>query len=306
MAFFLIAAELGPARRAVRVLSFVVLAVLGQYAVYRARRYRLTRTVYRGVRFHQSRLGLALCRLRHVLVELMILTLGLAYPFAQASLERFKMRNTYYGNLPGRFEGSGLQLFLRGILMWFLAVVPFVAGLLATLGAVDWDALAEAAGGGDDMLGWIEATRACQCGRLSRCVDADLAAAFAGDSLSHVPGDDAALVGIGAALRRSRGDVAAAHRAGLRRLSAFPLATRSCSRSSWRRWSDRGRLRGSERAQGRRTFDLSEIIATVALVAAYVVAALGYSTIYQATVKLGLWRCVAELLDISGAERSNG
>ena len=27
--------------------------------------------------------------------------------------------------------------------------------------------------------------------------------------------------------------------------------------------------------------------------------ALGYSTIYQATVKLGVWRCVAESLDIS-------
>ena len=45
---------------------------------------------------------------------------------------------------------------------------------------------------------------------------------------------------------------------------------------------------------------LSEIIATVALVGAYVVAMLGYSTIYQATVRLGLWRCVAESLDISG------
>src|SRR5258708_21408229 len=33
-------------------LSFVLLGVLGQYAVYRARRYRLSRTVYRGLRFH--------------------------------------------------------------------------------------------------------------------------------------------------------------------------------------------------------------------------------------------------------------
>ena len=34
--------------------GLLVLTVLGHYAVYRARRYRLTRTVYRGVRFHQS------------------------------------------------------------------------------------------------------------------------------------------------------------------------------------------------------------------------------------------------------------
>src|ERR1044072_509729 len=35
-------------------LSLAALAVLGQFAVYRARRYRLSRTVYRGIRFHQT------------------------------------------------------------------------------------------------------------------------------------------------------------------------------------------------------------------------------------------------------------
>ena len=34
------------------------------------------------------------------------LTLGLAYPFQLARLERYKMRNTFYGDLAGRFEGS--------------------------------------------------------------------------------------------------------------------------------------------------------------------------------------------------------
>jgi uncharacterized membrane protein YjgN (DUF898 family) len=42
-----------------------------------------------------------------------------------------------------------------------------------------------------------------------------------------------------------------------------------------------------------------EIITTIAGLAAYVAIALGYSTIYQATVRLGLWRCVVESLDIS-------
>ena len=40
---------------------------------------------------------------------------------------------------------------------------------------------------------------------------------------------------------------------------------------------------------------------TVAGLAAYVAIALGYSTIYQATVKLGLWRCVVESLDVSNS-----
>ena len=43
----------------------------------------------------------------------------------------------------------------------------------------------------------------------------------------------------------------------------------------------------------------SEIFATAAAIGFYVAMMLGYSTIYQATVKLGLWRCVVETLDIS-------
>jgi hypothetical protein len=44
-----------------------------------------------------------------------------------------------------------------------------------------------------------------------------------------------------------------------------------------------------------------EIVSTVLVLGAYVATALGYSTIYQATVKLGLWRCVIETLEISNS-----
>src|SRR5262249_56338405 len=42
-----------------------------------------------------------------------------------------------------------------------------------------------------------------------------------------------------------------------------------------------------------------EIVTTVVGLVAYVAIALGYSTIYQATVRLGLWRCVVESLDLT-------
>ena len=123
---FVAALNMGTIGQIAAPLSFVVLTVLGQYAVYRARRYRLTRTIYRGVRFHQtgSAWRYAVCA---VFWWVMIaLTLGLAYPLAQASLERFKMKNTYLGNMAGRFEGTAGRLFLRGFLMW-LAVVGSAA-----------------------------------------------------------------------------------------------------------------------------------------------------------------------------------
>src|SRR5436305_14784445 len=54
VAFFLAALGRGLLSQISGLLALVVLALLGQFAVYRARRYRLTRTVYRGIRFHQN------------------------------------------------------------------------------------------------------------------------------------------------------------------------------------------------------------------------------------------------------------
>ena len=125
---------MGPAGELASMLDFPLLVLLGHFAVYRARRYRLTRTVYRGVRCHQtgSALRYAFCAMFWWV--LIVLTLGLAYPFAQASLERFKMRNTYYGDLAGRFEGSGFGLFLRGLPMWFLVMAPLALASSRRLG----------------------------------------------------------------------------------------------------------------------------------------------------------------------------
>ncbi len=295
-AFFVIALSSGPIGEMSSVLSFVLLAVLGQYAVYRARRYRLTRTIYRGVRFHQagSAWRYAICAV--FWWSTIILTLGLAYPFAQSQLERFKMRNTFFGDLPGRFEGSGWRLFVRGILMWFLAIVPFVAGLLATLGAIDWTTLL-AAGRSDDISSWFEAA-----GVANAIVHAGVTGVWLVLSIAILYPIFQAMVlrwwvsglRFGGVVVTSRLRVAQVYGVYARFLwyaflfslvvgvlvvaVAFAVPTRDEHST------------------------LSEIIATAALVIAYVIAALGYSTIYQATVRLGLWRCVAESLDISGAE----
>src|SRR5436190_19447841 len=54
VAFFVAALGRGWLSQISGFLALVVLALLGQFAVYRARRYRLTRTVYRGIRLHQT------------------------------------------------------------------------------------------------------------------------------------------------------------------------------------------------------------------------------------------------------------
>jgi len=131
-------------------IGFALLALLGEYALYRARRYRLTRTVFRGLRFDQHGSPWRYAAYALMCWAVVIVTLGLAYPWTLAFLERFKMRNTSYGDLHGRFEGSGLALFLRGLPLWLVIVGPlFVA--LAVLGAeIDWDALGRLIDKGDD------------------------------------------------------------------------------------------------------------------------------------------------------------
>lgn len=117
--------------------------VFGQFAIYRARRYRLTRTVWRGVRFWMSGSGWLYALLAVLWGLLVAVTLGLALPWREAALERYKMRHSYYGDLQGSFEGTGWEFFKRGWWLWLLApfalyltvFAPFVYGAFK---AIEW------------------------------------------------------------------------------------------------------------------------------------------------------------------------
>src|SRR5262249_35675691 len=93
--------------------AFAFLAVFGQYAYYRARRYRLTRRVFRGVRFHQSGSPFVYALRSLVWWIVTAITFGLAYPWAQASLERYKLAHTHFGEWRGKFAATGMKLFVR-------------------------------------------------------------------------------------------------------------------------------------------------------------------------------------------------
>ena len=52
-----------------------------------------------------------------------MVTFGLALPWREAALERYKMRHSFYGDLQGSFEGRGSEFFKRGWWLWLLAPV---------------------------------------------------------------------------------------------------------------------------------------------------------------------------------------
>jgi len=121
---------------------FLFFYMFGQFAIYRARRYRLTRTIWRGVRFWMDGSGWSYAWRATLWGALVALTLGLAWPWREAALERYKMRHTYYGDLQGSFVGTGWEFFKRGWGLWLaspfmilMIPIPFIYGAFK---AIEW------------------------------------------------------------------------------------------------------------------------------------------------------------------------
>lgn len=102
----------------------LVIYVLAHYGTYRARRYRATRTIFRGIRLWMTGSGWSYAG-RAILWDIVTaLSLGFALPWRAAALERFKMRHTHFGDLEGSFAGTGWVFFKRGWWLWLLIVAP--------------------------------------------------------------------------------------------------------------------------------------------------------------------------------------
>ena len=299
--FFLAALDLGILGKSSGIIAFAALGVLGQYAIYRARRYRLTRTIYRGLRFHQQ--GSAwVYALRAMLWWIITaLTFGLAYPFQIASLERYKMRNTFYGDLAGSFEASGFALFVRGLPMWLLLFAPFVLAARGFMGAVDWKALTDAlAQGGDDVMSKIEGGNpGLGAAIVFAMLMAGASITFA--ALLYPVFQTVVLRWWSSGLRF--GDIKVRSRLRMRHLYGAYARFVGYAMLFSVAMGIVGALvlvpMGVAVSIGK-VATAGQIAATLVLLVGYVITALGLSTIYRATVLLSLWQLGMESLHLSG------
>lgn len=103
----------------------LLLVVLFQIALYRARRYRLSRTVWRGIRAGQTGSAIAYALLALGQMILMTMTVGLTLPLRNVALYRYRITHTWFGDQQFRFDGRGGRLL--GI--WFLCWLLFIPTL---------------------------------------------------------------------------------------------------------------------------------------------------------------------------------
>jgi uncharacterized membrane protein YjgN (DUF898 family) len=297
VAFALAALSAGTVGQIISALSFPLLLFLGQFAVYRARRYRLTRTVYRGVRCHQDGSGLRYAICAAFWWVMVTLTIGLAYPFMQSRLERFKMRHTYYGDLKGRFEGSGVRLFLRGFPMWLLAVGPLAGAVAFAVITVDWEtvgAVAAKASSFEDFNNQLDGAASAAYSAVAVAVSA------VGFSIVMIavlyPVFQAMLLRwwigglrFGALTIHSGLRTGQIYGAYLRFLGyGLLFVIVAVVVGGIAVFTLTAVLVSTDRS------DMADVVNAVAGIGFYVIAMLGFSAIYQATVKLGLWRIGVE------------
>jgi uncharacterized membrane protein YjgN (DUF898 family) len=125
LVYFLIGIEAERAKAFASIPLILFFYAFSQVAIFRARRYRATRTVWRGVRFWMSGSGWAYSWRACLWTLLALLTLGSALPWRESALERYKMRHLHYGDLPARFEGTGWGLFKDVWWLWLLSLPIF-------------------------------------------------------------------------------------------------------------------------------------------------------------------------------------
>lgn len=149
----------------------VLILVLILVAVFRARRYRLSRTVWRGVRAGQSRSTWGYWGRALGYGAVGWFTLGLMRPLAHLKLTRYLMNHTWVGQNRFRFAAALGPLMSRWLLAWVLLLLTFggYMGAIAVLIAqtqskgapLDLQNLSQAqgglilAGGGAFVFLWI-------------------------------------------------------------------------------------------------------------------------------------------------------
>jgi uncharacterized membrane protein YjgN (DUF898 family) len=116
-----------------QVVLYVAFAFLFGFAVWRAQRYRLSRTSWRGIRFGLDGSGLGYAWASFWTLALIPLTLGWIVPWRSTMLQKRLIGGMSLGDRRFTFDAKTGPLYLRYLVMWVVTAALLVLGpLLAT------------------------------------------------------------------------------------------------------------------------------------------------------------------------------
>jgi len=106
---------------ATQILSIILVLFLIGVAQYRARRYRLSRTTWRGIRAAQTGEAWLYGLKRLGFWILLVPTLGWSYPWQRVHLTQYEMNNTVFGDRKFSFDGSPRPLYKPFAIAWVIS-----------------------------------------------------------------------------------------------------------------------------------------------------------------------------------------
>lgn len=94
--------------------AIVLLWFLSQFGLYRSRNYRLTRTLWRGLRFRQGGSGVFYAGLSMLWFAAGVASVGWLWPLRRRALQAYRLRHTYFGNQRASFDAAISPLYCAG------------------------------------------------------------------------------------------------------------------------------------------------------------------------------------------------
>lgn len=119
-----------------QIAGFIVLTCLVPFAIYWSRRYILSRTTYRGIRFGLTGSAVPYAKTFVTGYVLSIATLGLYVPVMTNRLRRHMINNTRFGTMPLSYDGADGTAFgisLKGVFLSVLSLGIYFPWFMAAL-----------------------------------------------------------------------------------------------------------------------------------------------------------------------------
>ncbi len=125
-----------PAIGGIQVLLFLIVSVLWGAAIYRARRYQLSRTLWRGIRGTLAGSAMTYSLTYFGALLAWAVTFGWSTPAMNLNLQQMMIGDMHFGDQAFRFKGRAGPLYPSYALCWCIALVVIVAIVVLTVAAL--------------------------------------------------------------------------------------------------------------------------------------------------------------------------